>query len=653
MQELNQASLDRSRLDSFLAAIRNGAASGAARIEKLSPLLARSLAIKFEASCLDKSPSQQAACLMQDQNALVLNDSHSRSITDALTGAPADLALQLSATPQAGLGYYSAYVGVVREVVRILGSFGTAQYQYIPALVTRRGDGMSLLLNATPSFTNPRSVLVSAMPAIENATPPPLRAASKAAICAAQPGLVLPVEGAPLVYATAYTHDMALRVRTRDGQTVELPATADPEKGGMTVDMKNFVAGSYDNAIDAVLHGIWGFDGFDGPGFKLQNAVGATWRLATGEDPSLVAGRDATIKLEGTAPSCIETMALRDAAGGTKPVKWAMDDAGIVTVTVPMVAAASGPVTLLIGQYGQSEPVAMTLNVVVEKSSVDGLSYHAGDAAAVLTGRRLDQVSSVRMGDIEFTPQDMSRVAGADQLAIAITDPQRIASLAVGATKTARIKFANGRSTDIDVTVAPSRPGFMLVEKTIAPAAVSAGLAIVLKNRDAVPVDSVLTFSIRATGTTRFTGHEVVDVVAGPGLASVQLTPAGGLVVRDEAIGVATLDPAKAFTRSAFGPLRFRIVQDGVPGEWQPLATLVRLPVIEAVKCADERGPCMLSATGLYLIDAVANNAALAGAVSVPEGITSNRLAVPHPRIGRLYLRLHDDPASVAEILAR
>ena len=44
---------------------------------------------------------------------------------------------------------------------------------------------------------------------------------------------------------------------------------------------------------------------------------------------------------------------------------------------------------------------------------------------------------------------------------------------------------------------------------------------------------------------------------------------------------VATFDPTKAFGFSAFGPLKFRLVNKGVAGDWQPLVTLVRLPVLK------------------------------------------------------------------------
>jgi len=45
-------------------------------------------------------------------------------------------------------------------------SFRTAQYQYIPALTSPREDKLVPTLNTAPSFYNPMSVLVVALPVL-------------------------------------------------------------------------------------------------------------------------------------------------------------------------------------------------------------------------------------------------------------------------------------------------------------------------------------------------------------------------------------------------------------------------------------------------------------------------------------------------------
>jgi hypothetical protein len=59
----------------------------------------------------------------------------------------------------------------------MMDSFHTAQYQYFPALTSAHGPQLALTLNAPPSFQDPKSVLVVALPAIEPPQFPPLRGA--------------------------------------------------------------------------------------------------------------------------------------------------------------------------------------------------------------------------------------------------------------------------------------------------------------------------------------------------------------------------------------------------------------------------------------------------------------------------------------------
>ncbi len=225
-QDLNQATLDRSRLERYLASIRNLNAANPAVLKDATPLLARSLGIKVDEKCLDRLPQLQAPCLMQGQETLILNDGHSMSIVEALTTGPAsDLVMAASSTPQANYGYYSPYLSSLLDLGRLFDSFRVANYQYIPALATALNNKLTLTLNTPPSFQNPKSVLVAALPAVEQALPPPLHAVSpKDIYCARKNSLVLPVEGAPLVFATEYAHSTVLRVAGKNGEVIELPA---------------------------------------------------------------------------------------------------------------------------------------------------------------------------------------------------------------------------------------------------------------------------------------------------------------------------------------------------------------------------------------------------------------------------------------------
>ena len=111
---------------------------------------------------------------------------------------------------------------------------------------------------------------------------------------------------------------------------------------------------------------------------------------------------------------------------------------------------------------------------------------------------------------------------------------------------------------------------------------------------------------------------------------------------------MAVLDPAKTFGSSAFGPLQFRVTTHDAAGDWQPLATLVRLPMLSELKCPATRElACKLSGSGLFLVDSVSGDPQFDHPVQVPDGFPGYALPVPRPADGTLYIKLRDDPSVV------
>ena len=99
--------------------------------------------------------------------------------------------------------------------------------------------------------------------------------------CARKTSLVLPVEGAPLVFSTAFAHDMRLSVAGSDGTMLSLPVSADPAQGGFVVDTSGLNGVALGDSVRATLRGYWGFDAFRGPTFDLRNARAVIWQLAS------------------------------------------------------------------------------------------------------------------------------------------------------------------------------------------------------------------------------------------------------------------------------------------------------------------------------------------------------------------------------------
>jgi len=650
-QDLNEASLDRSRLDAFLAAVRKIDSRDPEALKTASPLLARSLTIKLDPACLLKATEMQAACLTQGQDSLVLSDSHSTSMVQALTsGYSAQLVQELSATPQAGGGYFSPYVASVLDIARILDSFHTAQYQYIPALSTQAQDRMSLLLNAPPSFQNPKSVLVVALPAIGPPQPPPLHALDPdATACLQKPGLVLPAEGAPLVFSTGYAHQLTLRLKAADGREVNVPLRPDAAKGGLSVDASGVDAAAFGDTVEGTVQGQWGFEAYTGPTFRLHNARPQAWTLAPEDQQALIAGRESLAHLQAKASGCVQSVTLKAGDGAPRPVAWKASGPDSLAVTVPLQDRPPGAVTLLVQPYGAKAPDEVPLEVYAPPSRLEGFTVHAGDSAGVLKGANLDQVAALDLDGAVFHP-DPSGPAG-DGLAMTTPDSGK---LAAGHAGRARIKLKDGRTVVLQTVVAPPRPGVVLIAKAIQPRAVDTALRLALSQADELPHDGLLTFSVRAEGATTFAGDETIELAAGQGGLSARLTVAkGGFTLQNAQVAVATADLGKVFGSSAFGPLRFRLTNASGSSDWQSLGVMVRLPALHALDCpaaADQ--PCQLGGTDLFLINAVSDRPDFADAVTVPAGFPGNTLQVPRPKGGRLYVKLNDDPDAVNVLTA-
>jgi hypothetical protein len=650
-QDLNQATLDRGRLEIYLAAVRAINRTDPAKLKDTAPLLARSLAIKVDEKCLDRKPELQAPCLMQGQTALILDDGHSTSIVEALTSGPAsDLAMEASFTPQLNYGYYSPYVASVLDIARIMDSFRTAQYQYIPALAPQQGDQLALVLNTPPSFHNPKSVLVIALPAVEQPQLPPLHAVNpKELYCARKKQLALPVEGAPLVFATAYAHDMTLSLIAKDGKTIELPAKADAEQGGFVVDTSSLNVASLGDRTHGSVHGRWGFEDYDGPAFEFVNAHAQTWELAARDAGALIAGREDTVHLQAGSVSCVEDITLVGADGKQPKAEWSVVKPNELEVKLPLQQTKPGAITLLVAQYGASQPQSVQLQVFSEATHLEHFAIHAGDSQGILTGSRLGEVASLTMEGIEFVPETGAASPASEGLRLVAHDAKAAVSLKQAEAIKASVTLQDGRVIDLSASVEAPRPSVRLIDKSVQLSSASGDSNILLANQDELPQDAKLTFSMRAQLPRTFARDEKIEVATADESFSTTLSLGNGAITLENAsVAVATLDPARAFGSSAYGPLQLRVLANGVAGEWQPLATLVRLPVLKDLKCpsAPELA-CKLSGANLYLLDSVASDPQFDHAIHVPDGFPGNALPVPHPSDGQLYVKLRDDPSTV------
>ncbi len=667
-QDLDRASLDRSRLNTYLSAVQQAANADPEQLKEQSTMLARSLSIKLDSDCFQKPAEQQADCLTQNSNNLVLDDPHSQSmVAELASGGAVDLIGQISSTPWAGAGFYSPYVGAIVDVARLLTTFHTAEYQYIPALGVPKTDELKLLLNAAPSFQKPKSVLVIGLPPIGPVQLPPLRAVdAKGVYCATNPSLVLPAEGAPLAFSSSLGHDWTLHLWSKSGASMELPVRPDPARGGFVIDDRLAGKSGTDahspiapelaklpEEMSGTLRGKWGFDSFEGPTFHLRTAHSADWTLASADQSALIIGRDDTLHLKSDAAVCVDSVSVTSQQGKQLKATHKIVDHGELQVTVPLKGVAPGPLTMQVKQFGLPKPDEITLHSYAEAGHLDSFSIDAGDRQGVLKGTRLDEVASLKLSGIEFAPGSLNRAGNQDQLQMSAPASGDVSGLHVGESQTAQVTLKDGRVLELATTVQAPRPRVTLISKTIRQATSPAASAIQLGSDDELPQNAELSFSLKTQAPSTFPRDEKIEVATADNSVRATLSLAdGSLMLQDSQTVLATLDPHKELGSSAYGPLLFRpVAAGGEKGDWQPLVTLVRLPTVEELRCP--RAPdqqCKLRGSGLYLLDSVSSDPQFQQSTPVPDGFAGSELNVPHPNGPDLYVKLRDDPSAVNKL---
>ena len=651
-QDLYAADLTRSRLDAYVDAVRKIAATDPADLQKRAKLLARTLYLKINESCFDLPTDQQESCLTANTTNLVLNDSQSQSMVTALTsGSASDMINQLSSSTAAGGGMYSPYVGAVVDMVRIMGSLHTAQYAYIPGIAVLQDDTMSLKLNNPPSFSDPKSVMIATLPPIAPVHYPALRAVHpEDDLCLQRPDLVLAVEGAPLVFSTSFAHGVTLVVHDAAGKFLRLPAKRDPERGGFIVAANNLDSSGLQGTITGKISGDWGFDPWQGPEFRFASSRPQKWQLTSGESSSLTAGAPAALDLQA-ATACVAAVRLKPAQGKLETLKWTAKGPDSLQTAIPLGAEARGDYHLEIQQYGQTQPDTVTLHVYPPSATIAGLTMHAMDSDAELTGSRLDEVASVDMNGIVLHPAKVEHEGAVEHLLLSgPTSLAQLKTLSTGSSVAAQVHLNDGRVLQVPVKVDAPRPRVTLISKNIELKTAGRTAHIELGNPDDLPQTGRLLFFLRSNSPQQFPRDETIEVAAVNGGFTTTLSLRdASLTLEDAQTVLAILDPAKAFGPSAFGPLQFRPVgKGGVNGDWQPLANLVRLPRLDRVSCPpDPVKPCTLDGDNLFLVDSVANNSAFSDPRPAPEGFAGGTMTVPRPNGTTLYLKLRDDPTSI------
>ncbi len=705
-QDLTEAGFEQGRIEKYLAAMKKVPPGDPKALQEHSDLLARTLNLRPNPDCFKRPLDQQYNCLTQTGNQTLLDDGHAQTVAAALSNGPgSDLINQASYTQLAGGGTYSAYVGAIVDLVRLTSGLHTAKYQYIPAIAFPTNDAtaesLDLRLNTPPSFNNPKSVIVIGLPAVQKTVPPPLRPVNPNRIsCLLDPHVALPIEGAPLVFSTAFAHDIVLHLNTPTNQ--DIPLTPDAFQGGLVIapdsparheltstdppgtppaPASSAKVDSTDSKpetnVTGTIQGSWGFDHFTGPTLPLQQTPGGGWHIVSGKsgglDPeTLIVGHPNHLQLQATGTACVQSVTLEPSDAkvewklahadkdSRKPDLTASPEPIDVSLTLPR-ETPPGSIHLIVRQFGSPDPEIVGATAFVEPARIDTLQLHSGDTTAVLTGVSLDQVKSVTLKDMTYTPGTPSpevTPANSDGKSITLNLPAdaKPPTLRPSEKLTAEVHLRDGRTLPVSALVLPARPAVTILSRRVSkPSATS----IELGTENDLALGSQLVFFLKSKNP--FPRTETVEIAA----QSEDLTdtlhttlnvPNGSLVLEDTHTVLATFDPLKTFGPSTFGPFRLRpIGPDGTTGDWIPLATIVRLPTFTTLVCpADPAADCTLNGSALYLVDTLSLDKDCTTPIKVPEGFVETSLAVPHPAASTqpvvLYLHLRDDPTTAQQV---
>jgi hypothetical protein len=753
-QDLTEAGFEQARIETYLSEIKKVPPGDPAALLDHSNLLARTLNLKPNPDCFKRPVDQQYNCLTQTGSQMLLDDGHGQSVVAALSNGPSsDFINAASYTGLAGGGNYSAYVGALVDLVRLTSTLHTAQYQYIPAIAfpetdesraTTTGETLNLHLNAPPSFSNPKSVIVIGLPTVQKSVLPPLRPAEPDHIsCLLDPHMVLPIEGAPLVFSTAYAHHLVLHLNLpapdKPDAKLDLPIIADAYQGGLTIDSnpstrkqlpvdlngpdpitnlaqpdakpetkpetkpvaKVETPQASGAPITGTIEGYWGFDRYTGPTLPLENVPGQGWRIATSSDTPavLIAGQPNHLQLAATGTACVQSISLEPADAKVEwkltppppPLKTPVsaETPSSAAPVIPPVrpievtlnlqkAATPGSIRLAIQQFGQKEPDQLGTKSFAEPAKIEALHLHAGDRTVVLKGDSLNQVKDVTFKDLTWTPQPLdptpqtapsSEASSASTLTLTLPKDAKPPTLKPNEKINAEVHLEDGRTLQTSTFVLPARPEISILTRRVNLPTPS---PIQLASLEDLPLGAQLTFFLKSKD--KFPRNEQIEIASkdsadstapsDPPLEVKLSIAAGTLILQDNHTILATFDPLKTFGPSTFGQFHLRAVSaDGTPGEWLPLATIVRLPILTDLHCptgpAAKDQSCLLSGSALYLIQSISTDPDFTDQTPVPEGFVDTTLAIPHPvaeinatprptprsaPAATFYIRLRDDP---------
>ena len=95
---------------------------------------------------------------------------------------------------------------------------------------------------------------------------------------------------------------------------------------------------------------------------------------------------------------------MKDAAGKTLDATWKAVKPNQIQIDVPLDSEKAGTVKLQVKQTGLEKPDQVALHTYSEAGKLDSFTSYAGDHQGVLKGTRLDEVATMTVNNVVFSP---------------------------------------------------------------------------------------------------------------------------------------------------------------------------------------------------------------------------------------------------------
>jgi hypothetical protein len=279
---------------------------------------------------------------------------------------------------------------------------------------------------------------------------------------------------------------------------------------------------------------------------------------------------------------------------------------------------------------------------------IDAALVSTTDQVAVLRGHRLDEIAAMRIDNREFVPGELLHTSAGEELTL--RSDTAVAAHALAQTE-AQVRLRSGRTLQVPVSGAPAMPVVTLISKTVDHVPHGKAIPLSLAGNDDIAPNEVMRFALRLDSQEPYTPDTAVEVATSDGRLIARLELDRGLQLEDTRTLIARFSPAELLGPNVFGALRYRLATKKIPGAWQELVRVIRLPEVDGVACA-HAGDSMCRMTGrdLYLLSTVSAGSGPGQTIEVPDGFTGDVLSVPAPSKQGLNVSFRDDPAVSREI---